>query len=274
MKHRIFALTAALLAVCLLAGCSFLLPPETEPTEAPTFPETIAIIQTEPETEPETQPETEPEPRPEHSDLYIPGVSVEDVITYFNEVCLDSEYVDSGDPSVVQKWVDPVLYTLYGDYTDEDLAAIDKIAGILNGIEGYPGFYWTDDPEAANLRINFWTQDELTFEMGEYVNGDLCDGIVHYWYDGDNAIYSEDIGIRTDMGQYLRNSVILEEIYNGTGATQDTMLRPDSIIYQEYSETQDLTDVDVLLMQLLYHPAIECGMNAEQCAEVIRALYY
>ena len=78
MKHRIFALTAALLTVCLLAGCSFLLPPETEPTEAPTFPETITIIQTEPETEPETQLETEPEPRPEHSDLYIPGVSVEE----------------------------------------------------------------------------------------------------------------------------------------------------------------------------------------------------
>lgn len=274
MRRKLLLLTACLLTVCGLVGCG-LLPgisfggtETTERTEAPTFPETLTVIPT------ETEPQTEPETQPEHSELYIPGLSVEDVITYFNEVCLDSEYVDSGDPTVVQKWAEPVLYTLNGDYTDEDLAAIDKMADILNGIEGYPGFYWTDDPDAANLRINFWSQDELMFEMGEYVQGNLCDGIVHYWYDGNNAIFSEDIGIRADMDQYLRNSVILEEIYNGTGATQDTMLRPDSIIYQEYSETQDLTDVDVLLMQLLYHPAIERGMNAEQCAEVIRMLYY
>ena len=78
MKRRLLTLTASLLTVYLLAGCSFLLPPETEPAEAPTFPETITIVRTEPETEPET--------RPEHSELYIPGLCVDDVITYFNEV--------------------------------------------------------------------------------------------------------------------------------------------------------------------------------------------
>ena len=44
-------------------------------------------------------PEPTPSPKPEHSSLYIEGLSVEDVITYFNEVCLDAEFVNSGDPS-------------------------------------------------------------------------------------------------------------------------------------------------------------------------------
>jgi hypothetical protein len=68
--------------------------------------------------------------------------------------------------------------------------------------------------------------------------------------------------------------VILEEIYNGLGLTQDTILREDSIIWQSYSEPQELTPVDKLLLQLLYHPDIRCGMNAAECEAVIRELYY
>jgi len=52
------------------------------------------------------------------------------------------------------------------------------------------------------------------------------------------------------------------------------MLRPDSIIYQEYSEVQDLTLVDWLILRLLYHPDMLCGMDAAQCEAVIRDLYY
>ena len=114
----------------------------------------------------------------------------------------------------------------------------------------------------------------LMEEMGSYVNGDSSDGIVHFWYNGNNEMYDEDIGIRNDVDQYLRNSVILEEIYNGLGPVQDTTLRSDSIIYQQYATPQELTDVDLLLLQLLYHPSVECGMNAEQCEAVIRELYY
>jgi hypothetical protein len=58
------------------------------------------------------------------------------------------------------------------------------------------------------------------------------------------------------------------------GPIQDTGLRPDSIIYQEYSEPQELTEVDELILKLLYHPDILPGMNAAQCEEVIRRLYY
>lgn len=271
-------LIPCLLIVCLLTGCSFLLPEtQTDETAAPTFPPTETIIPTdEPLTEALTEAPTEAptEPEEEHSELYIPGVSVEDVITYFNEVCLDGEYVDSGDPTVVQKWVTPIYYSLDGDCTDEDLATIDKMADILNGIYGFPGFYPAEYADAANLRIRFRNQDQLMEEMGYVVNGDLSDGIVHFWYNGNNEMYDEDIGIRNDVDQYLRNSVILEEIYNGLGPVQDTTLRPDSLIYQYYAEPQELTDVDLLLLKLLYHPDMLCGMDAAACEQVIRSLYY
>ena len=48
---------------------------------------------------------TSPQPTmPLHSEFYIDDLSVEDVIAYFNEVCLDAEFVNEGNPNVVQKW--------------------------------------------------------------------------------------------------------------------------------------------------------------------------
>jgi len=89
-----------------------------------------------------------------------------------------------------------------------------------------------------------------------------------------NEIYYATICYSDEMRQYTRNSVILEEIYNGLGPIQDTVLREDSIIYQYFTEPQDLTDVDWLILKLLYHEDMKCGMDAEACEQVIRKLYY
>ena len=99
------------------------------------------------------------------------------------------------------------------------------------------------------------------------------DGGVTFWYDGENRIYDAIICYRTDLSQHVRNSVILEEIYNALGPVQDTQLRPDSIIYAGYSEPQALTQIDELLLKLLYHPRMHCGMNQAECEAVIRQLY-
>ena len=243
------------------------LPPATEPiTEATTE------ATTESTTESTTEPVTEPaETAPLHSPLYIPGLSVEDVILYFNEVCLDAEFVNGGDATRLQRWESTIYYQLYGDYTEEDLAVLTNFTAWLNTIEGFPGMEETQDPMLTNLRIHFCTQDEMIALLGD--NFSYMDAGVTFWYMNDE-IYDAIICYRTDLNQYLRNSVILEEIYNGLGPVQDTELRPDSIIYSYYSEPQNLTEIDELLLKLLYHPRMQCGMTAAECETVIRELYY
>lgn len=226
-----------------------------------------------PTAEPTSTPTATPTsiPTPAHSALYVPGVSVEDVITYFNEVCLDAEFVNSGDATRVQKWTTPIRYVLNGNYTDMDLQVLGNMITRLNTIEGFPGMYEAEEAYQANLRIHFCTQQEMIDLLGS--NFANMDGGVTFWY-SENRIYDEIICYRWDIGQHVRNSVILEEIYNGLGPVQDTNLRPDSIIYAGYSEPQSLTQVDELILKLLYHPDIKCGMNAEECETVIRRLYY
>ena len=241
-------------------------PPVTAPTEA--------AVTTAP-TEETTQPTETAEPVPtelEHSPLYLEGVPVEDVILWFNEVVLDTEFYIGGDPSLVQKWEEPIVYELHGEATEADLGVLESFAAWLNTVEGFPGIRRAEPGQWVNLRIHFTDEQGLADVMGDDYAG--LDGAVTFWYDADNRIYDETVCIRTDLDQYLRNSVILEELYNGLGPVQDTVLRPDSLIYQEYAMPQELTPVDELLIRLLYHPDIRCGMDAEACEAVIRDLYY
>ena len=278
MKRILCGLIALLCAISLCGCFGPLIPEPTVPpaSEAPTVPpQTTAPTEPPQPTEPEpTEPEpTDPEPtEPEHSALYIPGLSVDDVIRYFNEVCLDAEFVNGGDATLLQKWDAPIVCYLYGDHTEEDFATMMGFFDWLNDVEGFPGIQLTEEEWNANLRIHFCSENEMADILGDNFYG--MDGGVTFWYDGENRIYEAIICYREDMDQQLSNSVILEEIYNGLGPVQDTSLREDSIIYAEFSQPQQLSEIDELLLRLLYHPDMKCGMNAAQCEEVIRTLYY
>ena len=237
---------------------------------SPAIPETAAA--TIPTTE-ATAPQEATQPAPEETaaSLAIPGVPVEDVILYFNEVCLDAEIVNGGDPSRLQKWDVPIRYAVFGNPTQEDTAVLTGFVDWLNTLEGFPGMAPAEESHEINLRIYFCSQEELLSIMGENFTG--MDGAVTFWYEQDE-IYDATICICSDMDQYLRNSVILEEIYNGLGPIQDTSLRPDSIIYADFTQPQELTEMDELILRLLYHPGMECGMDAAECEAVIRQLYY
>ena len=259
---RLFLITLTLLLLC---GCG-----AKQSTSETTVPVTVA-----PTTQPlPTETVTEPAPTetaPLHSEFYIPDLDVEDVVAYFNEVCLAAEFTNSGDPSKLQKWDEPIFFVLNGTFTDEDVETIMNFVNWLNTLEGFPGMEETQDPGQANLQIFFRDNQGLVDLMGD--NFYNCDGGVTFWY-VDDRIYDAIICYSTEVSQTVRNSVILEEIYNGLGPVQDTDLRPDSIIYSGYSEPQELTEIDELILKLLYHPDMQCGMDAAQCEAVIRALYY
>ena len=221
---------------------------------------------------PEPTPEPTPTPAPEHSEFYIPGLEITDLIRYFNEVTLDAEFVTGGDASLVQKWDSPIDYILLGDYTEEDKAIVAEMAAFLNTIDGFPGMQEAEEEYMADLTMHFCTQEEMVNILGDNFWG--MDGGVTFWYDDANRIYDATICIRSDMPSTLRRSVILEEIYNGLGPVQDSDLRTDSIIWSGYAEPQNLTIIDETILKLLYNEAIVCGMTAEDCETVIRELYW
>ena len=172
MKNTL-CLLLVLLTV-LLAGCRQpAQPTSTEPTTIQTAPTELPTTEP-PTTEPPTTepPETEPPTtEPLHSEFYLEDVPVETVITWFNEVCLDTEYYGSGDPTLVQKWDVPIAYCLQGDFDQEDAAVLDSFAQWLNTLEGFPGITRVEDMYQANLQIHFTDAQGLLDIMGPEFSG-------------------------------------------------------------------------------------------------------
>ena len=266
--RRVFMTMIAL--VLLLTGCASPPTDSAAPSEqAPTLVETSPSQTAECTSPPQTLPSEET--LPPHSPLYLEGLSVDAVILYFQEICLDAEVINGGDPSLLQKWTEPILYRVLGDPTQEDLDTVDSFVRWLMTVPGFPGIREAEADGYADMDIFFCTQEEMVGMLGDWAWG--CDGGVTFWYDM-HQIHSATICVRTDLDQELRSSVILEEMYNGLGPVQDTQLREDSLIWAGYSQPQWLTQEDMLLLKLLYHPDLEPGMDAQQCAEAIRKLYY
>lgn len=214
-------------------------------------------------------------PKAVHSALYVDGYTQDQVISYFNEVVLDTEYATGvGDFTLVQKWEDPIRYRIYGEPTQQDLLKLETLFAELNKVEGFPGVFLAEDGEAENLSIYFQGYDAFYEKFGEFINYEESDGAVQYWYyDSSNCIYEASIGYLMDTAQSTRLSVIPEEVVNGLGIS-DTVLREDSITYQYASDAVELSEIDWLLVKLLYHPDIKAGMDRETCEQVIRSLYY
>lgn len=202
------------------------------------------------------------------------SLSIDEVINYFCEVVLQTEYSDGvGDATLVQKWTDRICYRIYGEATEQDKLILTEFFQQLNEIEGFPGIVPAGENDLTDLALYFYDYENFNRNFGEFLNYEMADGAVQYWYYTDtNVIYDARIGYRTDIDQYTRNSVLLEEVFNGLGIT-DTVLREDSIAYQGFSQPQELSEIDWLMIKLLYHPEMKAGVNREECVKVIRKIY-
>ena len=246
-------------------------PPEAAPTAAATQINTQAPTAEAPTDETGEAPTEDTTP---HSEFYVPGVSADEMVVYFNDVVLNMEYSEGqGDVTLVQKWERPISYRIEGVPEHRDAQLISEFVKELNQVEGFPGIRAATGLE-QNVTISFLHDSEFVRQFSHLLKGERADGAVQFWYyDNTNDIYSGRIGYRKDATQKTRESVIPEEIVNLLGIS-DTTLRKDSITYQYSNEATEPSAVDWAIIKLLYNPKIQCGMNAAQCETVIRELYY
>ena len=218
---------------------------------------------------------TETESEEEHSALYLPGYSVEEVLRSFNEVVLDAEYATGeGNTSLVQRWDERIYYSVEGSPTEDDLIILRTLFGQLNEIEGFPGIVEATNDLDTNLYIYFEDREAFDMRFRDFLQGEYANGATQYWYYTDtNNIYVASIGYCTDMPADVRESVLLEEVINCLGLS-DSQFREDSIVYQYGDNATELSEMDWLILKLMYHPQIRCGMDVTECERVIRELYY
>lgn len=273
VRYRIFGI--CLLLAALLCACGGSGEEHTVATAESIYVAETMASSAPAETVTEEMPrETEPT-RPQHSALYLPGCTQEEMIRYFEEVVLSIEYTDgTGDADRAKKWLTPIYYQIFGDATEEDLTVLNGLCDLLNAVPGFPGIHPAEEPQQQNLSISFLAPADFTDSFSDVIHGEDAFGAVQFWYyTATNELHTARIGIRTDIDQTVRNSVLQEEIVNMLGLS-DTVLRPDSITYQYSNDNVCLSDIDLVILKLLYDPAMGAGFDAETCSAVLQELYY
>lgn len=252
--------------------------PTTTVTDAPTdttaetasqAPTEVTTAPTETPTEASTQAPTEAP----HSEFYVPDMSVDQIIAYFNEVALGMENSGGdGNAALVEKWDRPINYRIEGMPNRQDAQTLNELTKQLNAIEGFPGIQAAKALE-QNLTIYFLKDADFQIQFGHVLGDKTADGVVQIWHNDSNGSCSGRIGYRQEASQEVRNAVIPEKLVDLLGISRVRM-------QTEIPEDPDdepivkLSDLDWAVIKLLYNPRIHNGMNADECEMIIRELYY
>ena len=192
--------------------------------------------------------------------------SRQDILDVFREIAFDSEY--GGRTNSIRKWSVPIRAAVHGAPTDEDLAALDRAMGGLNGIDGFPGISLTEGGQ--NMDIWFVPLEKMKGVVPGYVEGNWGFFSVSAARDG---ITSSTVAIATDItSQEERSHLIFEEVLQSTGLMKDSDRYDDSIFYGKWTTVQQPTQLDWQLLDLLYNPKIMHGMGVQEAMRIIEGL--
>ena len=240
------------------------------PTEAPTPAPTETPTDT-----PTPVPTDTPTPTPweeEYIDISEYGFDAYDVVSYYLEIGMSSEYSNGNPINYVRKWTAPILVYVGGNPREQDLELIQRLFDALNGVYGFPGIELCDDVEIAGMEVYFLDPAEYFPASFRAVGTEISDGYSTIWFDN-GVITRAEIGIRTDLTDRNKTHVILEEIVQALGLQNDSYSYPDSLYYQGFNEPQWPTDMDWLLVRFLYRPEMKPLMKEEEVLELAETVF-
>lgn len=194
----------------------------------------------------------------------VEGFTDEEVIGYFNEVCLYGEY--DGFRDCIIKYDKPIRYALYGEPSQEDIAHVEKLMEALNSVEGFPGISPASGDCDPEMKIYFssetYFESESACEVPEYSWGYAS--VLRYIYgDMKGEITNSDVWISEDAHPQLdRNSVICEEIIQSLGLLNDPEYGYYSIFDQNRNDCEWPSALDWAVISAFYDRSIRPGDNA------------
>ena len=164
------------------------------------------------------------------------------------------------EEQTLTRWEQEIRIWVGGAPTREDLRVLDAfIAELPEKVPGLPDIRRVRQDTQSNIRIWFVPGYLLPYYIEGYVEGNW--GFFHTEHPG-GRILSGRIGIGADLTeQEERDHLILEELVGALGLPGDHNLYSDSILYDGWTVTSDLSEVDWRMLNMLYHPAVSPGMS-------------
>ena len=217
-------------------------------------------------------------------DEYIPTEYEKELIEYFKEVVLESEYYER--PMRVVKWQRPMILFVSKEkkYVDQ-MKAIEKTVANINElvVDGFE-IKLTDDLSKSNAVLYLGTLDrvaELAPDFYQYMDDDIIDedfsGFTYVEFEWSNyTILKASIFIEIEDSLEVQKSTILEEITQSIGIPNDSEKYLNSIFYQHQIENgiinKEYSKMDIDIIKLLYHPKMKPGLNSKECEKAIKRI--
>jgi hypothetical protein len=175
------------------------------------------------------------------------------IVPYFNEITLGTEFSNSKSQ---MKFVEDVYFILQGNFDEELQKEAEKIVYELNDLINPIHFYLTDDIEKANVRIYFGGPDDYVKinPMSEsFIENSW--GLFFIFPKSQNVIDMSlvYVDVERSNNNVQRKHVLREEMTQCLGFGNDSLLYPESIFYQGWTETLAYSEIDEKIIKMLYN---------------------
>lgn len=233
--------------------------PTPAPTPMPTPTQTPA-----PTVKPVATPTPMPTPTPAPTEEPLPQLTKDDMLAYFLEVAVTAE------DNLILRWEKPLKVQIIGNYTDEDYERIVSQLDMFNGIGTLPPI--TVVKKGGNFLIHFVPMKEMGKVMSIFEDKYPS----NYYYAYDNYKLTKYVtAIASDVPtQKERNYLVLEMITRGLGIFNSSSKYKFSIFQTEWTNSQTLSDLDYIIIGMLYYPEIKPGVMKEATAEKLKEWLY
>lgn len=187
-------------------------------------------------------------------------------ISLFLECAFHPEY--GAETGRLNRWEEEIRVWAGGGPTREDLAALDRfLAEAPARAEGLPPLRRVRQDSQANIRIWFIPEYMMPYYLEDYVDGNK--GFFRYETRKDRIV-SARIGIAADTTeQEERDHLILEELVGALGLPGDHLKYRDSILYDGWTVTRELSEVDWQMLEILYSGELRAGMTEKEASDLL-----
>ena len=177
------------------------------------------------------------------------------------------------DRGMLIRWTEPATVCADGSPSKTDLQQLDDFLMQLSfRVPEMPPLRRVEDPAEADIVIHYLRLSEIKEREERYVEGNW--GFQTYTYHANGQIFSAEIWIARDKtGQAGRNHLMKEGLVSVLGLTDMHEVYTDSIISRGWSTRQELSDVDWLMLNMLYSAHVFPGWTREQTRDALAAFY-
>ena len=187
-------------------------------------------------------------------------------------ICGFSSEYGNGGRNYLIRWEEPIRVCAVGSPSRTDLRQLDSFLTELSlRVPMLPPITRVDRESEAAIVLHYCRLREMPDLIPGYVSGNW--GYFSIDYTG-FAIRSGIICIAVDKcSQSARNHLMREELVGALGLCNDHDLYRDSILYQPWTTVQTLSEVDWIMLNMLYSPLVSPGDRWETVRDAIQRQY-